>query len=140
MLDIARFAHQAKRGIMELRHTIKHGIYILAIILAFQSDGTRAAADDAPAQRQEFLKMFARAYFPGRSGQIFVVPREGTILTSPDPSLRFMHGSPWDYDTRIPLLLYGPGYINQGSYPGPATQQDIVPTLAALLKGPRPPT
>jgi hypothetical protein len=125
---------------MNSRHTIKHGICILALTLAFLSDGHRAAADEARAQRQEFLKMFGRAYFPGRSGQIFVVPREGTILTSPDPSLRFMHGSPWDYDTRIPLLFYGPRYINQGSYPGAATQQDIVPTLAALLKGPRPPT
>jgi len=32
-------------------------------------------------ERTTFLDMFARAYFPGRSGQIMVVPREGEILT-----------------------------------------------------------
>ena len=46
--------------------------------------------------------MFARGYFPGRSGQVFVVPREGDIITERDPLYVFMHGSPWDYDTRIP--------------------------------------
>ena len=29
--------------------------------------------------------MFARAYFPGRSGQIFVVPKEGRFVVSRDP-------------------------------------------------------
>ena len=46
--------------------------------------------------------MFARGYFPGRSGQVFVVPKQGWFVTSRDPLYRFMHGSPWDYDTRIP--------------------------------------
>ena len=49
--------------------------------------------------------MFARGYFPGRSGQVFVVPKQGWFVTSRDPLYRFMHGSPWDYDTHIPVLL-----------------------------------
>ena len=52
-------------------------------------------AQDSPDPRQEFLKMFARAYFPGRSGQIMLVPREGEFVTRNDPAYRFMHGSPW---------------------------------------------
>ena len=32
-------------------------------------------------QREQWLAMFARGYFPGRSGQVFVVPKEGDIIT-----------------------------------------------------------
>ena len=33
------------------------------------------------AARQRFLEMFARAYFPGRTGQLLIVPREGDFIT-----------------------------------------------------------
>ena len=65
------------------------------------------AATAASPQRQVWLNMFARGYFPGRSGQLFIVPREGDFITERDPLYVFMHGSPWDYDTRIPLLFHG---------------------------------
>ncbi|MGH9200441.1 MAG: alkaline phosphatase family protein, partial [Vicinamibacterales bacterium] len=91
-------------------------------------------------QRQRFLELFARGYFPGRSGQIFVVPREGDIITRRDPLYGFMHGSPWPYDSRIPVLFHGPPFIRQGQSNSPVTQQDIVPTLAAVLGIPPPST
>ena len=56
----------------------------------------------APAARQRFLEMFARAYFPGRKGQLLIVPREGEFITRPDPDVAYMHGSPWAYDVSIP--------------------------------------
>lgn len=93
--------------------------------------GSRTAA--VPTQRQQWLDMFARGYFPGRSGQVFVVPKEGWFVTSQDPLYRFMHGSPYDYDTRIPLLLYGPSFIKAGEYSGDAQQQDVAPTVGALI-------
>ena len=84
-------------------------------------------------RRQQWLEMFARGYFPGRSGQIFVVPREGEVITDHDPLYRFMHGSPWDYDTRIPILFHGAPFIPQGTWKDAAAQQDIAPTLGALI-------
>jgi hypothetical protein len=50
--------------------------------------------------------MFARAYFPGRSGQIMIVPRE-----APSSSHEAIFGEihargPWGYDTHI-LFFYG---------------------------------
>lgn len=84
--------------------------------------------------------MFARGYFPGRSGQVFVVPNEGDIITQRDPLYAFMHGSPWDYDTRIPILFYGAPFIRAGNFTGPAKQQDIVPTLGAIVGVPAPAT
>ena len=84
--------------------------------------------------------MFARGYFPGRSGQVFVVPKQGWFVTSRDPLYRFMHGSPWDYDTHIPMLFYGAPFVKAGSYAAPAKQQDIAPTVGAMIGAPPLPT
>src|SRR5882757_4911103 len=67
----------------------------------------RAAPANAAtlATRQHFLEMFARAYFPGRTGQLLIVPREGDFITRADPNVAYMHGSPWTYDIAIPLML-----------------------------------
>ncbi len=75
--------------------------------------------------------MFARAYYPGRSGQIALVPNEGEFITR--RGIDFMHGSPWDYDVRIPFLLWGPGRIRTGGVDAPVALQDLAPTLARML-------
>src|SRR5882672_5952206 len=95
-------------------------------------------AERARTERTAFLNMFARAYFPGRSGQIMVVPREGEILTRPGADVPFMHGSPWSYDTRIPILFWGPRYVRSARLTEPATQQDVAPTIAQALGLPMP--
>src|SRR5688572_11132783 len=105
----------------------------------------RASVSDAPrvrrtgpgdarttAARQRFLEMFARSYYPGRTGQLLVVPREGDFITRPDPNYTYMHGSPWPYDISIPLMFVGPA-VKSGVYSATATQQDVAPTLAAAL-------
>src|SRR5450432_1632297 len=99
----------------------------------------RAAPVDAItlATRQRFLEMFARAYFPGRTGQLLIVPREGDFITRAD--VAFMHGSPWTYDVAIPLMFAGPA-VKTGVYATPAVQQDVAPTLAAALGVRMPPT
>ncbi len=86
----------------------------------------------AAATQQRFLEMFARSYFPGRSGQLMIVPREGDFITRPDPDVPFMHGSPWAYDIDIPLMFVGPA-VKAGNYSMLAAPQDVAPTLAAAL-------
>lgn len=97
-------------------------------------------SDTASPLRQRWLDMFARGYFPGRSGQLYLVPREGDIITERDPLYAFMHGSPWDYDTRIPLLFYGAPFVKAGQWQDAAAQQDIAPTVGALIGAPAPAT
>jgi hypothetical protein len=105
--------------------------------------GALQARDSSPgnaqATRQRFLDMFARSYYPGRTGQLLVVPREGDFITRPDPDVPFMHGSPWPYDVAIPLMFAGPA-VKAGTYSMPAAQQDVAPTLAAALGVHMPPT
>lgn len=91
------------------------------------------------ATRQRFLEMFARAYYPGRTGQLLIVPREGDFITRPEPNYAYMHGSPWAYDVSIPLMFAGPA-VRTGVYSIPVVQQDVAPTLAAALGVQMPPT
>ena len=42
------------------------------------------------------------------------------------------HGTPWSYDTHIPLILMGPG-IRPGRYDRPVVLNDLAPTLSTLL-------
>jgi predicted AlkP superfamily pyrophosphatase or phosphodiesterase len=72
----------------------------------------------------------ANGFYPQRNGNIVVVPQpfhffgEGSGTT---------HGTPYSYDTHVPVIFYGAG-IRQGIYYGAASPADIAPTLAALLK------
>ena len=128
---------------MSLRVTA--AIAALLISACASSDPPKPASQPAPvlgaAQpqpeaarlRQQWLEMFARAYFPGRSGQVYVVPKQGWFVTSRDPLYYFMHGSPWEYDVHIPILFYGAPFVKAGSYAAPAKQQDIAPTIGAMI-------
>jgi hypothetical protein len=104
-----------------------------------RASGATAGSTSA-AQRDAWLQQFARGYFPGRSGQLFMVSREGEFLVNRDPLYAFMHGSPWPYDTHVPLLLYGPPFVKPLVSDERVSQQDVVPTLAALLGTPPPST
>ena len=77
--------------------------------------GAPATAATAPTT---WLDQFARGYFPGRSGQVFLVSREGDFVVDRDPLYAFMHGSPWEYDTHIPLLFHGAPFIKPGVVEG----------------------
>jgi hypothetical protein len=111
------------------------GLAPAAVAPAPQRPGRPAAAGE----RAQFLQMFARGYFPGRSGQLLVVPRQGTILTRNVATAAFMHGSPWPYDTRIPMFFTG-SQVRPGVYNVLARQQDVVPTIAAVIGAVMPPT
>jgi alkaline phosphatase len=42
------------------------------------------------------------------------------------------HGSPWDYDRRVPILFWRPGFRG-AAVDSPVDTVDIMPTLAALI-------
>jgi len=111
----------------------------LLLLCSCASTSARAPAASA-AQRHDFLERFARGYYPGRSGQIFLVPREGDFITVRDVRYAFTHGSSWSYDSRIPILFHGAPFIRQGVFNVPVAQQDVAPTLAALLGTVPPPS
>ncbi|MDQ3009499.1 MAG: alkaline phosphatase family protein [Acidobacteriota bacterium] len=72
----------------------------------------------------------AHGFFASRNGNLIVIPRPFYLLASTDATT---HGSPYSYDTHVPVILYGAG-ITAGSYAHAISPADIAPTLAALLK------
>ena len=114
-------------------------VLLLTAVAIISCPRTQSTSGAPNGVRQHFLKMFARAYFPGRTGQLVIVPCEGEIITRPDPDTAYMHGSPWNYDVSIPLMFVGPAVMT-GVYSMRAVQQDVAPTLAAALGVKMPPT
>ena len=83
---------------------------------------TSADATDDPV-----LRAYRLSYVPGRSGDLFVLPRPHWLTQAAGTS----HGTPYGYDQRVPVLFYGAG-IRPGRYLGAASPADIAPTLAYL--------
>lgn len=114
-----------------------------------------SSPDPSPAETGKTIAGFAAAAgrsLSPRSGDLFALPAKHAYVIDHGmliPTTSHLerdgrevsvshegnhHGTFWDYDTRIPLLLYGPSYVKAGlTSNAPATQQDLVPTLAGLI-------
>lgn len=89
----------------------------------------------------------ARSSFdPDRSGDLLVLLKPGvTTIEAPGPYYVETHGSPWDYDRRVPILFWrnpapsgAEGEMTGFEQPLSVETVDIAPTLAALLGVPMP--
>lgn len=70
-----------------------------------------------------------------RSGDVLVISGAYKYLT--DSAITATHGTPYSYDTHVPLIIMGGG-LTPGRYLQPAAPSDIAPTLAALLRAEMP--
>jgi predicted AlkP superfamily pyrophosphatase or phosphodiesterase len=88
-----------------------------------------------PATQSPTRRAMADGYFPGRSGDLFIVPKPYWLMDgTPVGRVRSYgtgHGTPYNYDQRVPLLFMGFG-IRHGEYFDDVTPADLAPTLAAL--------
>lgn len=69
----------------------------------------------------------AAGYFPGRSGDLLIVPQAYWISSASVAT----HGTAYEYDTRVPLIFYGTPFA-PGEYTVPATPADLAKTLAHI--------
>jgi predicted AlkP superfamily pyrophosphatase or phosphodiesterase len=75
------------------------------------------------------------SFYPGRSGNVYY---ELSPYLLPEAQQQgTTHGSPWAYDTHVPLLWLETG-IRAGAYTGNVSVADIAPTLSSLLGIPAP--
>ncbi|MFM7027059.1 MAG: alkaline phosphatase family protein [Chakrabartia sp.] len=76
------------------------------------------------------------SFVPDRTGDIYVALLNGQ-QPAPAGIRGFVatHGSPWDYDRRVPILFWRKG-MKPFEQPQPVETVDILPTLAALVSLP----
>ncbi len=67
--------------------------------------------------------------YRGRSGDVFVIQEPGYLYEADGTS----HGTPFNYDTHVPVIFMGPG-IKPGHYYEKIEANDIAPTLAAIAE------
>jgi Type I phosphodiesterase / nucleotide pyrophosphatase len=100
----------------------------------------RAGSDDAPGWfgaacdlPRQYLRAIRRGHVPGRSPDLAIVPAEPNFFGN---FLNTTHSGPWDYLQEVPVLLYGPGFIQDRGEITPSreiTVADIAPTIAELI-------
>jgi predicted AlkP superfamily pyrophosphatase or phosphodiesterase len=79
------------------------------------------------------LAQRVRASFDGeRSGDLIVIHKPNIMPVTDTRTYANMHGSPWDYDRRVPIIFWRPGMTAVDRAEAIATV-DIMPTLAAWL-------
>ncbi len=91
---------------------------------------TRTELVEGRVPRTPIARRVMNGFNRERSGDVWIVTRpfmffvEGDIATT--------HGSPYNYDTHVPVIISGPG-MRAGRYYGECSPSDIAPTIAALL-------
>lgn len=93
-------------------------------------------ASNAP-DSDPVMRRVRHGFHPLRSGDLIVVYQPYSIFFGEpddpsDPRDGATHGSPYSYDTHVPLIIMGGG-AQAGRYAERASPADIAPTLAHLL-------
>lgn len=95
--------------------------------VAYAFTGSEIGAPAARTSADPVKRAAALNYYPGRSGDLIIVPRDNWMFTTSATS----HGTLYPHDQRVPVILLGPG-VRKGSYDSEATPADLAPSLAAL--------
>ena len=74
-----------------------------------------------------------RNFHPKRSGDIYLVFEPNVFINDFDGLIVVStHGSPWRYDTFVPVIFAGAG-LSAATVSRPVTPYDVAPALAAYL-------
>lgn len=93
---------------------------------------TRSQLEQGVAGKSRLALLMQRAWNRELSGDLLLVPTAYSSFGSGDSGAT--HGTPYAYDTQVPLVLMGRPWIRSGAVPHYAEVVDIAPTLAHLLR------
>ncbi len=109
-----------------LKNVIKAASAITGVARVLTSD--EVSTPEARASKDVQVRAAALSYFPGRSGDLLVIPKENWMLIGAGTT----HGTLYAYDQRVPMIFYGAG-IQPGARDEAVTPADIAPTLASIV-------
>ena len=106
------------------------GSALAVLLLAGAAEAAAPPKTSPSAERARVLAMFARAYYPGRSGQIALVPKRGSSSRAAGPtSCTEVRGT----TTCASRCCSGALAASVRALHRPRAQQDVAPTLARML-------
>ncbi len=91
---------------------------------------TRTQLENGALPGGRLATLVQRAWHRQLSGDLYVVQKPYAMFGSNVAT----HGSPYTYDTNVPLMLFGPRWIRPGPSANYAEVVDLAPTLAYLLE------
>lgn len=107
-------------------------------------EGERSLEQMADGLGSDVLRHVQRGIAPGVSGEISIVPMpnfylgpQGALakLGTDEPEVFTAHSSPWNYLVRVPLVMWGPRFVEPGTSDDPEVDlADLAPTYARWLK------
>jgi predicted AlkP superfamily pyrophosphatase or phosphodiesterase len=121
-------ADQRQRALMSARRRYLADDQVAAVFT--QAELRAVARPTLPPDEWTLAERAAASFDPERSGDLIVLLKPH--VTPIAGAFGATHGSPWDYDRRVPILFWSPG-MTGFEQPLPVETVDIVPTLAALI-------
>jgi alkaline phosphatase len=85
-----------------------------------------------PPDDWSLAERFKASFDPERSGDLLVALKPDVTPIPDGRGYVATHGSPWNYDRRVPIVFFAPG-LKGFEQPLPIETVDILPTLAALI-------
>jgi hypothetical protein len=119
-IDEAKLDFNEVREALAQALTLEPGIHIAATLQMMESWPDR-----------KLFEQIRNNFHPVRAGDIYIVQEPYWFNFDKGP-VAGMHGSPWNYDTHVPVLFLGPG-IPAGTIHRQVQPADVAPTLAAQL-------
>jgi len=99
--------------------------------VAFAYSSSDIATNQVP--DSNITKLVKNNYHPTRSGDVYVVYNPRSYINDMDGlTIASTHGSPWRYDTHVPIIFVGKG-IQAREVSRLITPYDIAPTLSNIL-------
>lgn len=125
-------------------------VLVLGGAIAAVAIGSRTGIpDDAPTQDEmarslgaPIMQHLFRGHVPGRSAEVMLVPKPHNFLlgewdlatlASDSLFLDSSHPNPWNYLTRVPIILYGAGIARSTSNYDQVDIAQLAPTYSQLL-------
>ena len=90
---------------------------------------TRRELESGSRAGAPFFDALRKSWHPDVSGDVQYTLKPNWMFGTATAT----HGSPHEYDTNVPLLLWGPSWVRAGRIDTPVDMVDIAPTLARLL-------
>jgi arylsulfatase A-like enzyme len=131
------------KGKAKLRHYVHADIiqtraaFVISELPGVAAAFTRSQIADGRLPDTAMARSVAASFHPRLSPDVFIVQEPHWYLYKDLKKYRGMHGSPYAYDTHVPIVLEGPG-IRAGIVYRRASPADIAPTLCQLLGIPPP--